>query len=350
MPSSRAGDLDGAREARVDVEVRDVVDAGAGRVQCGARGEADRRRRVQVLALAHEPVVVGVAGGLRVDPAVALDAELDRDRLRAEDQRRRLVGLDVRVQQLGVRLRDEPVVRSGRGDLGGGALLRRPRVRVRRGDAREPGPERSEPRAVLVQRRALARPQRALEQRVHDDRRDQVGLRLLGGRRGAVRAEHGGRGGAVVDGLPRQLALLAQRAADGRERLGAADDRRRRARRRRSASRAWLTSTCGPSPPMFERSVSRGSIPSRAATSAAGSFQRREAMSTTASAPARRSSAGLPASRAAAPTTSAHSSIGLGASPPRQVAWATPTMTGWRGSALTNGADPSHTSGVGARR
>ncbi len=78
-------------------------------------------------------------------------------------------------------------------------------------------------------------------------------------------------------------------------------------------SERWLTSTCGLSPPRFERIVSRGSMPRRAATSAAGSFQRRDAMSTTASAPARPSSAPPePASRAAAATTSAHISIGLG--------------------------------------
>ncbi len=79
---------------------------------------------------------------------------------------------------------------------------------------------------MLVEGRALERPQRVLEERIHDDRGDQVRLGLLGGGRRAVTADDLGRRGALsIDRLPRQLPLIAQRAPDGRERFGAADDR-----------------------------------------------------------------------------------------------------------------------------
>ena len=186
-----------------------------------------------------------VASRVRMDPALAVDPELARDGVRAEDQRRRLVGLDVRVQELRVRQRHEAVVRGRRGDLRGAALLRRPGVRVGGGDAREPGPELAETRAVLVEGRALECPQRVLEERIHDDRGDQVRLGLLGGRRRPVAADD--LGPARRRRRPAPMAARARRAA--RDRRSRAPRRRRRSRRRarpaRSASRAGSPAPAG---------------------------------------------------------------------------------------------------------
>ena len=54
------GDLHGAREARVDVDMRDVVDPDAGKFESARRPELDGRRRVQVHSMGEKPVVVRV--------------------------------------------------------------------------------------------------------------------------------------------------------------------------------------------------------------------------------------------------------------------------------------------------
>src|SRR5207253_8579065 len=61
-------DLHGRGEARVEVDVGNVVHADARQLEHGAGDGADRRRRVQVGPLGNEPVVVGVGPRPREHP------------------------------------------------------------------------------------------------------------------------------------------------------------------------------------------------------------------------------------------------------------------------------------------
>ena len=131
-----------------------------------------------------------VRGRAGEDPAVARHACGLRRLGAAQDQRRRLIDLDVRGHQLEVGRSDGPVGGRGLDQLRRRPFLRQPRVRVGRGDLGEARPQRSQPAHVPVGIGPTARPDRRLEQRVVVDRCHQPDrhLRLAG--RCAVGAEH----------------------------------------------------------------------------------------------------------------------------------------------------------------
>ena len=141
QPELGRGHLDRRREARVQVDVGDVVDSGARQLNDGTTARADGGGRAEIGALGHEPVVVAVGTGVDEDLAVLGHARRAGGGGRAHDEGRRLVGLDVGVHQLEVGEADHPVVGRGGADLLRGAGDGRPRRRVLGRHLREPGPQ-----------------------------------------------------------------------------------------------------------------------------------------------------------------------------------------------------------------
>ncbi len=241
----------------------------------GPAGEADRRGRAKVVALAHVPVVVAVRGHLRVDPSLAVRCPAPVPSPRSTGSARppdRSGCSSSAASCTGASPGDSPsdgVAMSSRA-----SHLRRPRVRVARRHLRRARPQAGDPRAVLLERRPFGRPQRVLEQRVHDDRRDQVRLR--------PRRRWRGSGPTPAPGSRPRRPPAAAHGSSRRSFIAAATVASASAPHTTPASSSpapmrlamSLTSTCGPSPPMFVRSVSAGAIPRRAATSAAGSAAR----------------------------------------------------------------------------
>ena len=195
-------------------------------------GDAHGRRAPEVVALAHEVVVVGVGAAVREHPAVARHAERLGPLGRAQDQRGALLDRVVGVQPLRVREADHPVVGRRRADLLGGVRLLDPGVRVGGGHRAEPGPQLRHGDEVLVEPAAEHHPVRLLEQRVHLHRHHHA-AGLLAGRRHRHLGDRPRRLGHRLV-LPRPVELGAGRpgAHPGAPRLGAAEEhevRRRRA-------------------------------------------------------------------------------------------------------------------------
>ncbi|MCA1713554.1 MAG: hypothetical protein LC789_18745 [Actinobacteria bacterium] len=165
-----AREHDRAREAAVEVEVRQVVEPDARGVERGQAHARHHRRGTQVLALGEVPHFGAVRPPARVDAALARDAELVRLRLGGEDQRPGHVDVHERDHVLRVRVADHPVVGGPRDDLLRAALDREPRVRVRRGDLRHRGEQLAEARAVLVGRDAELRAPGDVEEREREVR------------------------------------------------------------------------------------------------------------------------------------------------------------------------------------
>ena len=110
-------DLHRRREARVQVEVGDVVDPHAGVAECRLGAGRESGGAAELDALAREPVVGAGGGGAREDPAVARDARVLGGLRRAGDNRGALIDLDVGVEQLEVGDRDRAVALARGHDL-----------------------------------------------------------------------------------------------------------------------------------------------------------------------------------------------------------------------------------------
>ncbi len=213
QPQFPGRDLDRAREARVQVDVREVFPA-----VCAQRfaGEADDRRAVQFRPGGDVEVVLPARDAPGEDPAVARDARRLRRLGRAEEHRGAHVDADVGVVQLEVRVADPAVgVRRG-GDVLRAGRRPRPRVRVVRRHRGERGPQLADVREVLLARAARVGADRVLDEWIEEDRRDEPGGAL-----GVALAR------ADVGGLerPRRCLARADGAAEGGHRLRARQQR-----------------------------------------------------------------------------------------------------------------------------
>jgi hypothetical protein len=179
---------------------------------------------MQLAPLAQEPLVGRAGAGVEEHPAVARDAEALGRLHRAEHERRRLVDLDVRVQQLGIGERHAPVARRRRRDLLGRVGVRRPRGRLVRGHGAEARPQARDQRELLRARPPGGDAQRLLDQGIGHDRRDHPDGGLgIGSGRAVVLEDLAGLTRAVGRG-PRRLLAGLEVPRDGAQRLGAADD------------------------------------------------------------------------------------------------------------------------------
>ena len=237
-PSSSARELHRGGEARVEVDVRDVVGSGADVLEGSRAAGRDRGRAVEALALGDVPLVGG--GGSRVGehPALGGDAEPARDRRRADDHGSRLVDLDVGVVQLAVGVGDQPVLRPGGDQLLGRVCLPGPCARLLRGDLAEVRPQRREAPEVLLDRLPGGMADRVLDQGVGHDRGDDPDLALGVGARILLTLDDLSGAAAGVGRRPVGQPAVASRARLREERLAPADDADIELPRARCARRA----------------------------------------------------------------------------------------------------------------
>ena len=207
-PSDGRPELNRRREAGVEIDDLDIVDADAGQLQGGPAAGPDGGRLGQGPAIRHVRVLVAVGAGVREHPAVLGHAERPGLVDRAHDERRGLVDIVVGVHVLRVGEPDHPVLRGGRADLLRRPGLPGPGVGVRGGDLREPRPQLADPPLVLVDRLAGAvvrsGPQRGLDHRVHLDRHHDAAGQLLGRAHRQLRADRPPGLGALGQLRPRQ--------------------------------------------------------------------------------------------------------------------------------------------------
>ena len=224
-----AADLHRRREARVEVEVRDVVDADAGRRERGRAGGRDRGRLGERPPFGDEPVVVRLGRGVQEHHAVVGDA----------GGARRLVGTEQHAPRPG-RRRCWRTCASGTGSTPRGCRARScgsPRASTRRATTRagcRPRPRRT---ATTARSRAAGVPRR--RGRAAPAARSRTAGTPSSARprgapsrtrsRRAVVADHD-RARRIVARLP----LRARRAARAGRASGCACSRRRRRARRRS--------------------------------------------------------------------------------------------------------------------
>ncbi len=126
-------ELHGRREARVQVQVAQLLDAHVGQLERQVPGCPDGGGGHEVAALGHG-AVLAVGAGMHEHPAVLRDAQGSGPVGRADDDGGRHVDVGVRHHALGVREPDQPVVRRGGRDLVGRVGLAAPGERVVRGD------------------------------------------------------------------------------------------------------------------------------------------------------------------------------------------------------------------------
>ena len=217
-------DLHCRREARIEVEVCDVVDTDCRCLEHVGNGRTERGRTGQGVAFGDEPVVVRLGTRVQVHHAIVGDAGGAGGLVRAQQDRGALVDVDVRAHPLRVREHHHAVVGGHGADLARGVRGARPRVRVVCGDRGERRPELGDVLLVRVDAAPGLGAQRGLEQRVHQRRRDRTVAHLLVARSRPVVADHP-RAGLVVAGLPLELdAGFAAGAPAGVHALGAPDE------------------------------------------------------------------------------------------------------------------------------
>ena len=208
-------------KARVEIEVRDLVDTDTGHTHCLTRRRGNRRRVPHLVVLGHQHRIVGVAPTAHVHALVGGYTELVGLRVRREQQRGRHVDVHHRDHVLRIRVADHSVVGARIDDVVDRALDRVPRIRVR---GRDPGHRRhhlADRVPVLGETRPEVRPTRVVEHAEREPRLHHLVCDLDRLGRPLPRV------GPLVLGRVRVLipfaALLVQLL--GRERLGAGDER-----------------------------------------------------------------------------------------------------------------------------
>ena len=178
QPELGGGDLHRRGEARIEVDMADLVDGGAGQSKGCSPGQPDCRGRVEVGAVGEEPVVLGIGASQREDPAVTGHTGGLRRSGRTQDDGCPLVDLEVRRQQLGVGIADHPVGLGDRRQLLSCHRLAQPGVGIGGCHLGKAGPEPADVGLVLGQGPARLSPHCVLEQREDVDREVEAPLLL----------------------------------------------------------------------------------------------------------------------------------------------------------------------------
>ncbi len=269
-PEFRGGDLYRGREARVEVEMVDVVGTDAGHLEDLPADRTDCGRRMQVTAVGERVRVVGVGTAVGEHPTLAGHAGAFRRLGRTHEEHGALLDVVVRVHELRIREADPTVVGRRRADLLRRVGLLRPCVGVASGDLAEPRPQLRDLDEVVVDRAGRVGAERLFEHRVHLHRHHDPAVHLGRVGHGELTAHHLGFGHRLVLHRPRRSIARGSERHPGAPGLGAADQHD-------------VVSPCGDVegcsvdqrlgvlPPGVLTAVCRGEAPIRSATRAPGS-------------------------------------------------------------------------------